>query len=379
MSQDVSIPKARFFKTHVEGANRNTGLDIARAICTIAVVFAHTNNFAGKYTGIYKVIFPVGYIAQDLFFCLSGFLVGHQILKYINRENIRLITFYKNRWTRTIPFYLIFLLINYTVYKLIYSHSGLTLFKNTSFSLAGYLSFTQNLYSPHPYFFPEIWPLPVEEWSFLLIPLPIVILTVFFKKALNFKQLLILLLTGMILVTFFRIKYVIHNEPEIDWELRKIVMYRLDALLYGFVIRLLTDRYSAFFTRYKTWFLLAGFTLAFGFCFSKPYLSACIYKSCFFSIVPLGTSLMLPWFYFCRFNKCPRYLKALLTHISLTSYAVLLCHLYLVQFTMLCIYTPKNLTDVLLFAFVYCAVVVIVSTLFFNYAERPVLLRRKKI
>lgn len=168
MSHDVLIPKALFFKTAILDSNRNIGLDIIRAICVIAVVLTHTNNYLGAYTGIYKIVFPLGYVFQDLFFALSGFLVGRQIIRHLNTpgSNLNLITFYKNRWIRTVPFYLIFLLINFLIFHIIYQHEDLLLFKKTSFSIFNYLTFTQNLYVPHPTFFPEIWPLPIEEWSF---------------------------------------------------------------------------------------------------------------------------------------------------------------------------------------------------------------------
>lgn len=380
MSREVIIPKAQFFKTHIEGANRNTGLDMARAISVLAIFLAHTNNYAGAFTGIYPYIrcFPV--IMQELFFALSGFLVGHQIIKYIKPEDPfrGLFGFYRNRWTRTIPFYFIFLVINYSIFYTVYRHSSFRMFENTSFSLFDYFSFTQNLYSPHPIFFPEIWSVPIEEWSFLLLPIPVLIFVISLRKTLSTKSLLGLLVLIIAIVTAFRIYYVIQADPELDWELRKIVVYRLDALLYGFGIRVLIDRYSAFFTKAKLWFLLTGLVISFGFYFSKPFLPLTVYKALIFSLVPMGMGMTLPYFYLGNFTGLPNRLKSVLTHISLTSYAILLSHLYFIQFSMLVIYTPQNLLECVLFTLVYTAIVIGFSTLFFNYVEQPVLMRRKK-
>jgi peptidoglycan/LPS O-acetylase OafA/YrhL len=381
MSNGVIIPKALFFKTAILDSNRNIGLDIIRAICVIAVVLTHTNNYLGAYTGIYKIVFPLGYMFQDLFFALSGFLVGRQIIRHLNTpgSNLNLITFYKNRWIRTVPFYLIFLLINFLIFHIIYQHVDLLLFKKTSFSIFNYLTFTQNLYVPHPTFFPEIWPLPIEEWSFLFLPVPIVLISVLFNKTLNTKNLLTVLFIEIMIVTLYRVYYIIQSDPELDWELRKIVVYRLDALLYGFVIRIFSDNYSHILNKNKFRLLIIGIVLSFGFYFSKPYLPMLLYKSLFFTVIPIGMSLTLPYFYFGNFNKLSQWLKSILTHFSLTSYAVLLSHLYLIQFGMLCIYVPLNLNEALAFTSLYLAVVISFSTLFFNYIERPILLWRKKI
>jgi len=381
MSNDVFIPKALFFKTQIAGSNRNIGLDIARATCILGIFIAHTNNYAGAYTTAFNILGSLSYLMQELFFALSGFLVGNQIIKFINKSKSHhgLLHFYKNRWIRTVPFYLIFLLINFIIFHTIYQHVDLLLFKKTSFSLFNYLTFTQNLNVPHPTFFPEIWPLPIEEWSFLFLPIPIVLISVLFNKTLNTKNLLTVLFIEIMIVTLYRVYYIIQSDPELDWELRKIVVYRLDALLYGFVIRIFSDNYSHILNKNKFRLLIIGIVLSFGFYFSKPYLPMLLYKSLFFTVIPIGMSLTLPYFYFGNFNKLSQWLKSILTHFSLTSYAVLLSHLYLIQFGMLCIYVPLNLNEALAFTSVYLAIVISFSTLFFNYIERPILLRRKKI
>ena len=211
------------------------------------------------------------------------------------------------------------------------------------------------------------------------MPIPIFIITIIFNKTLNTKNLLTLLFIEIIIVTLCRVYYIIQSDPELDWDLRKIVVYRLDALLYGFVIRVFSENYAHIFNKNKLRLLIIGIVLSFGFYFSKPYLPMLLYKSLFFTIIPIGMSITLPYFYFGNFNGWSQRLKSILTHISLTSYVVLLSHLYLIQFGMLCVYIPSNLAEALFFTIVYLAIVISFSTLFFNYIERPILLRRKKI
>lgn len=211
------------------------------------------------------------------------------------------------------------------------------------------------------------------------MPVPIVLISVLFNKTLNIKNLLTLLFIEIIIVPLYTVYYIIQSDPELDWELRKIVVYRLDALLAGFVIRVFSDNNARIFNRNKLWFLIIGIVLSFGFYFSKPYLPMLPYKSLFFIVIPIGMSLTLPYFYFGNFNGLSQRLKSILTRISLTSYVILLTHLYLTQFGMLCIYVPLNLTAALFFTIVYLFTFISFSTLFFNYIERPILLTRKKI
>jgi peptidoglycan/LPS O-acetylase OafA/YrhL len=379
MNKQVSIPKAQYTNTLTLNQNRSIGLDVARAMCVILVVLAHTNNYMKPFTGAYKYIFPIGSMMQDLFFGLSGYLVGTQIVKQINSSGkfFNLLIFYKNRWVRTIPFYLIFLGINFLMFHFIYKHSGLDYF-NSNFNVKDYVFFIQNFSDRHPTFFPEIWPLPIEEWSFLLLPIPILVLVSIFKKPLTKKQLIALLLVEMILVNAVRVNHIIGATLQTDWDLRKVVVYRFDALIYGFLVSLLMDEYKDFFFRHKGKLLLIAFPFCFVFYLSYSILDLKIYQALLFFILPLFMSLGIPFFYFQSFEKFKTKLVAMLTHLSLISYSVLLSHLYLIQFSLLVIYTPQSFTEGILFTLIYFSILLAFATVFFNLVERPILLLRKK-
>ncbi len=333
----------------------------------------------GNFTVAFKFIFPIGYVIQDLFFALSGFLIGAQILKHVNSSGslFNLLVFYKNRWVRTIPFYFIFLIINYLMFCFVYNHSKLNFFFN-DFHLKDYFLFTQNLAGRHPTFFPEIWPLPIEEWSFLLLPIPILLYRYVAKKPLTKKQVIILLSVELIVANFVRIFHVAYNDLQTDWDLRKVVLFRMDALIYGFLIRMLMDQYVAYFSKYKIILFLLGFTFSIAFYFTTPFLNLKIYQMLLFFLVPAFMSLTLPFFFIEPFRFLKKKLAAMLTHISLISYSVLLSHLYLIQFSLLNFYTPENFFQGLLFTLVYFSILLVFSTTFFNFVERPILLLRKK-
>lgn len=375
----IKIPVAKGIRTDFGASHRNFGLDVMRTICVIVIVFLHTNNALGKFTSIYKALFPFAYLFQELFFGLSGFLVGKQILKYNNQSqgNLNLLSFYKNRLLRIVPLYFIFIIINYILFKTIYTHT-FPLFNNSFFNVLNYFSFTQNLNSQHPYFFPEIWPLPIEEWSFLILPLPIFIYYIIAKKNMTLNQLLFLIFIEVILISILRIHYVLVTNPELDWGLRKIVLYRFDALLYGFALTLLINKFQAFFVKYKLWFMLIGFSTSVIFYYSQKTMSPYFFKASLFSVLPFFMCLMIPYFYFTSFDYVNKKLKALITHISLVSYSILLTHLYFLQLLMLSIFTPQNIIQSLVFILLYIILLYYISKTTFNYLERPLLLRRNK-
>ncbi len=377
MSKDKHVIKAQWFKTNTDKSERNLGLDIARTACTLIVICMHTNNFMRPFFSGYKYFFPIGFIAQDLFFALSGFLVGKQILKYINTSTnaLGLLKFYKNRWLRIVPLYWLFLIINAGLFYSFYKYSALSFFK-VDFKIVDYVFFLQNFAWPHPGFFPEVWPLAIEEWSFLLLPLPIFALVKLLKKPLSNKQLITLIILEIVLINLVRIHYVLNNNPETDWELRKIVVYRLDALLYGFLTLLLILNFRPFLEKNKNWLLVIGLIGSIFIYFVGLKFHPLIYKSLLFSLVPICCSAMLIYFYFTNFSFIKNKLKSFITHISLVSYSLLLTHLYFLQFLLLCFFKPANLFEAFGFAVIYFATLGIVSTALFNCIERPLLIRR---
>lgn len=375
----VVLPKARFFKTEISDGSRNFGLDLARFIIVVSVVLFHCNNYLNAFTGVFKILTPMAYVFQELLFALSGFLVGKQLIRYLNEETkLKPADFYKNRWLRTLPFYFFFVLLNALLFYFVYQRSG-GFFATTEFSLWKYFACSQNLYLPHPYFFPEIWPIPLEEWSFFIIPLPVFI-SFWLKRKISVPALIYLLILFALFINGMRTAYVCNaRELNTDWDLRKIVLFRLDALVYGFLICLFMKKHADFFRKTKWLFLCIGLMSGFGFYLMKDVLSQKIYQSLLFFILPLSMAITIPWFYYTEFNRVHKKIRSIITHISLISYSVLLMHLYFIQFLMLQFYTPVSFVSGVLFTAIYLLIVIFLSTLFFNYVERPVLLRRKKI
>lgn len=102
----------------------------------------------------------------DLFFALSGFLIGNLFFREWDRDgSVDIGHFYARRLTRTLPPYYIMLAVSYLAVWLV---------RGEPFDW-GYLIFAQNYYTEIP-FFPVSWSLAVEEHFYLVLPVALTVL-----------------------------------------------------------------------------------------------------------------------------------------------------------------------------------------------------------
>src|SRR5438477_4306912 len=88
---------------------RQPGLDLLRALAIIVVVIYHAALFGFKLPGR---VDRFGWIGVDLFFVLSGYLIGGQLLAPIARgQPINLRHFFARRALRILPAYFVILAI----------------------------------------------------------------------------------------------------------------------------------------------------------------------------------------------------------------------------------------------------------------------------
>jgi peptidoglycan/LPS O-acetylase OafA/YrhL len=148
---------------------RLAGLDTLRAIAIALVLMTHYNGFVAR-GSIFGFIGEVGWAGVDLFFVLSGYLIGNQLLAPVARgESLSLKTFFARRLLRTLPNYYVVL----AVYLLL-PHSAI--WGKTMAPAWRYLTFTQNFGLKYGETFTHSWSLCIEEQFYLVLPLAVLAL-----------------------------------------------------------------------------------------------------------------------------------------------------------------------------------------------------------
>lgn len=156
-----------------ETTDRVWGLDFARAAAIALVLLAHGSVFTVGTWPWTSALRVGGLHGVEVFFALSGFLIGGILYRSHAAGALSIPTFWRRRWLRTIPAYLVFFLLNLGFMRSV----GIEIQVDWR-----YFIYLQNLNWPHPEFFPEAWSLAVEEWFYLLTPLLLVGMTRFMPR-----------------------------------------------------------------------------------------------------------------------------------------------------------------------------------------------------
>jgi peptidoglycan/LPS O-acetylase OafA/YrhL len=203
--------------------NRNFGLDVVRMFAILPVLAGHYMTFAVK--GTPTIFYILADLGVEIFFALSGFLIGGIILRDFERGFSWRVAqnFYVRRWMRTLPLYYVFFVVSTFV-----TVGGLTLDQNWSAKCLAYLVFLQNLAWPMVDWFQESWSLAIEEWFYLIFP-------VFFAGLIGLRartRILVIALTLIAVPLALRI-HAYHPTNDFDLYVRRVVVLRLDAIAYG--------------------------------------------------------------------------------------------------------------------------------------------------
>ena len=145
---------------------RQPGLDLLRALAIVFVVFYHGGIFGFK---LPSDVDRFGWIGVDLFFVLSGYLIGGQLLAPLARnEPIRLGRFFARRALRIMPAYFVVLAIYFCLPSLREYPSISPLWK--------FLISVQNINLTGGTSFSHAWSLAIEDQFYLLLPFALLLL-----------------------------------------------------------------------------------------------------------------------------------------------------------------------------------------------------------
>jgi len=156
--------------THLESTSgRLAGLDTLRALAIALVLMSHYNGFVSQ-APTFGFIGSIGWAGVDLFFVLSGYLIGNQLLAPAARgEPLGLRAFFARRLLRTLPNY-------YAVLAVYLMLPDSPIAGRSMAPLWQFLTFTQNFGLNYGETFTHSWSLCIEEQFYLVLPLAVLAL-----------------------------------------------------------------------------------------------------------------------------------------------------------------------------------------------------------
>ena len=205
----------------------NPWLDVCRASAILLVLLSHGRVYLIPSIPDAQLLKFGGFLGVELFFVLSGFLIGQIIINKVENHSSPfgwIPGFWFRRWMRTYPSYILFLIINLLL---------ITAIRKDSFpDLLKFVTFTQSLISPHPSFFGEAWSLTVEEVFYFITPL-VISLFLFLTK--NKNNSLFLAIAIMLLIPFLLRVNAAFNTNMTFNEIRATALFRVDSIMIGVV------------------------------------------------------------------------------------------------------------------------------------------------
>jgi peptidoglycan/LPS O-acetylase OafA/YrhL len=345
--------------------NRSFGLDCVRTFAISLVLISH---FSAKTLG------ALGFVGVELFFALSGYLIGQILWRSYSQTNHwtigHLINFWSRRWWRTLPNYYLFFII-----MLLYHayNGGLPHISR----LLDSLWFGQNLLKEESFgFFGVAWSLCIEEWFYLLFPSVLFILD---KTGMKSKMSFITTLT-----IFFLLSILIRDilvKAYGGETLRTVTFARLDSIASGVAVAFLISIMKHDLKWRRITFLVGLVLLAsivsFSIFSNKKYDMLSQYPV-LLVLIPLGFSLILPLVsllkplvgFFSFITKC-------VNSLSLWSYSIYLSHIpimWIVYYITDCI--RGNILGNLISKIIGIVMTLSISSILFKYFETPLIRMR---
>lgn len=267
------------------------GLDVLRAFAGIMVVIVHT---AGSISPRWRGFPPLSAVDWvDLFFVLSGYLIGGMLLDATQAAHLplglRCVDFLQRRWLRSLPNYYLFLVINI---GLVIAGIAPGIVTHATWA---YAVFMQNMVKPLDLFFWGSWSLAVEEWFYLLFPL-LVFGGMRLLRLSGERAFLLTCVLFILLPTCLRIHWAptITTEPQWSLWIRRSVPTRLDAPGFGMLLAWVHRRWPLIWRRSRWPAFLAGIALLVGYGHHIYAVDPWFAKYVLETLSPVSVALLFP-------------------------------------------------------------------------------------
>jgi len=356
---------------------KNFGLDIVRSVAIFLVLIAHLSPFFKNNPIIFSLLYHSGLYGVELFFVLSGFLIGQTILVKIapsfSFKQIK--TFYLRRFLRIMPLYYFILISLILVDNYI--------LKSRSFHPYHFV-FLQNFFPGETAFFAVSWTLSIQFWFYIIIP---IIFLVFYTKKNILTKLIKNFIYIILSIILIRLIYVYIANPTFDFGVRKNIFLRLDSLLIGVMFAILKQKYKFLYKKISSKYYLA-ISLIFLITFYVFYVYLMMNlgieffdKSVFFRVFswPLISFMLIVFVSYLENNrfindflKNKKIIYAFFTKLSAVSFSMFLIHYEIYGYFE---NNPKY-SNIILSIIISTTIIVALSFLLYNFVEKPILSRK---
>ncbi len=370
----------RLFKKHY------FELDLVRAVAISLVILFHLNQkvihlSAESYPGLF---FNWGWHGVDIFFVLSGFLIGGQLIEDNFEGRFSFKRFYLKRILRTFPPYYFY----YALVTVVYSYSiGAFALRNTTIlkDLLLHLAYLNNYIEVIARRSELFWSLAIEEQFYLIMPL-IMFLIIRYAKKYIFPALLAFILLG----TLIRIALYEPGLSAMGWAHGFYTPFhtRFDELLFGVAAAYIFINYKDSLKRLSSIWKALFLTIT-ALCLGASYLYGSMepgyFNTCWqFTVTGLGSALLILYitiFPVARFVPAKSVFR-LTARLSYTMYIyhMIILNLYLSYLAKKGITSAGSSTA--LFAvllLIYIAGLFVISGFFYSIIEMPFMYYRRKI
>lgn len=286
------------------------------------VVFYHGLDLLPNLGSFSKSIFSYfGFLGVELFFVLSGFLIGGILIKDFQSQLdfFQIKRFWLRRWFRTLPNYYLFFLINVLLMGLLEAKPDLQ-----------HLIFLQNFAwrMPDTDFFGESWSLSIEEWFYIFLPLFIFGLSNGKKRSLAHA-----ILATIVVIALFSLfgRMLLAELGFVSWRktFRKIVLLRFDSLMVGVLGAYVKFYWIDYWKRFQGFLgVLGGLFLqavVLYLYFTLDLDHSFVAKTFLFSLVSFSTLLLIPSLELLKDKQTMVYQGV--ARISACSYSLYLCNI----------------------------------------------------
>jgi peptidoglycan/LPS O-acetylase OafA/YrhL len=242
-----------------------------------------------------------------------------------------------------------------------------------------YAFYVQNAVSQHNKhdYFPVAWSLSVEEWFYVIFPVLILCCSRIFRRS-DVKFAAVVAAAFIAGITIARMLF--GELPAWDAQVRRIVLFRIDSIAYGFLLYLLVTRIAERGTLSRSLpaagclaflaFAGLGFVLTRRATVQQEPLSQLLFA---FEAALFGMSAVALAYWSSRLVSGRR-MSAVCVYLGRISYSVYLFHIMLIMLL------RPILADLPVMAqlAVYLAMCVLCSSLFYFYFEAPILAARPR-